>query len=516
MKRILFGLGCCLWAGATTTVAQESVPAAKLGRPAASFGKPVSLETASNVGQTDIRTAGAIDFVPKNMPKGTVGETPAAPPVLPMPMSPMPPAGTPIPGGIGQPSGPALGSPAITSSPIVSGPIVGGPEVISGPIVGGPIPGSMGCDSPYGCGIPGLVSPMVSPNHWYVNAEYLIWFTKGYFAPPLATVGPVASQGIIGQPGVSTIFPNGDLSNNPYMGGRFTLGYWFSPRWAIETNFFFLRSGEKSFSASSDQYPNMILARPFFSLNQGSEFVEQIGNPGIYAGNIDIRYKSSLLGLDLNLRKHWLQSCNYNLDLIAGFRMVDLGEDLVITEATRGLAGAPAQFVGVSRVLTDSFKTKNQFYGGQIGAAFDYRWGRWSLNTQAKLALGGSVMTSSITGGIAPGGGPTPNLPGGLLALNSNSSSVTATKLSFIPEVNLNLGYDITQHTRIFVGYSFMYWTAVARPGAQIDRSLDERRIPDFTTGRNLPTVTETRPINTVQREGFWAQGVNFGLQFKW
>ena len=519
MKRILFSLGCCLSAGAIAA-GQERVPSASLGRPSASLGRPVSADTMLS---PDVRPAGAIDFVPKNMPKGTISESPTTP-MLPMPM-PMPagtipgPTPTPMPGGIVTPAGPVLNmpggiaSPIVPGGPVMSGPIVGQPSIVSGPIVSQPM---AGCDSPYGCGIPGLVGMPIQPNNWYASAEYLVWFTKGYNTPALATVGPVASQGILGQAGVSSIFPNGALSNNPYMGGRFGLGYWFSPKWAIETNFFFLHSADKTFSASSGQYPNMILGRPFFSLNQGTEFVEQIGNPGIYAGNINITQKSSLLGLDLNLRKHWIQSCNYNLDLLAGFRFVDLGEELIITENAQGLAGAPAQFVGQNRVLTDSFKTKNQFYGGQIGAAFDYRWGRWNLNAQTKLALGGSVMTSSISGGIAPGGGPTPNLPGGLLALNSNSSSVTSTKLAFIPEVNLNLGYDLTQHTRIFVGYSFMYWTAVARPGAQIDRNLDENRIPDFTTGRTVPTITDTRPLNVVQREPFWAQGVNFGIQFRW
>ncbi|WP_029629690.1 BBP7 family outer membrane beta-barrel protein [Zavarzinella formosa] len=536
MKRTLFGLGGSLAFIAMPAFAQDSVPAASLGRPAASLGRPVADYAPGITSPSlDVRPVAAIDFVPKAMPKGTVNETT---PILPMPggTGPM----VPMPGSIGSSTpmpvvtSPSMPGPAFVTpgTPIpMNGPIPGvpvmvqppgggmpGPEMgMPGPVIASPMPG--GCDSPYGCGIPGLagVGGMPVPmSRWYTSGEYLLWWMKGYIAPPLATVGPVASEGILGRPGVTTIYPTDRITNNPISGFRMGLGYWFSPKWAIESNFFFLRDSGSTFSASSNQYPNSILARPFFSLNQNAEFVEQIGNPGIYAGYINVLHRSTLWGLDLNLRKHLYQSCTSSFDLLGGFRMVDLGEELTIQESATGLAGAPRQFIGQSRLLTDSFKTKNQFYGGQIGAVFNQQWGRWSLNTQAKIALGGSVMTSSVSGGIAGGVSPPPNQPGGLLALNSNIGSVTATKLAYVPEVNLNLGYDITQHTKIFVGYSFLYWSSVARPGAQIDRSLNEYSIPDFTIGRSPPQTTDPRPLNVVQRESFWAQGFNVGLQFRW
>ena len=58
-----------------------------------------------------------------------------------------------------------------------------------------------------------------------------------------------------------------------------------------------------------------------------------------------------------------------------------------------------------------------------------------------------------------------------------------------------------------------MYWSNVARPGPQIDRVLDENAIPDFPAAAKIKGIT---PQSKVNSESIWAQGVNFGLLFKW
>jgi len=508
MKRILFGLGC--------SMALTALPVAAQDRPAASFGRPV-MDAPAYLSQ-DVRPAAAIDFVPKAMPKGTVSEASILP--APGPMAPVPGA---APAVIAMPPmpGPSLGMPGVyPAGPIPGGgPVMVQPPTMGGPVMmgGGPVIASpMGDCGPAGCaaapmwGGYGVPAPM---SRWYASAEYLLWWLKGYEAPPLVSVGPVAGQGILGTPGTAAVFPDGDLENNPQSGGRFSLGYWLSPKWAVEMSAFFIAPREGSYSANSAQYPNSILGRPFFSVNQNAEFVEQIGNPGVYAGSIDIRYKTSLFGAELNLRRHLYQTCTTKIDLLVGLRYMYLKDDLQITENVQGLAQAPRFFVGQQRSLVDNFETSNTFYGGQIGVAFERNWGRWTLTAQAKLAVGQTAMKSDISGGVTGG---TPTQPGGLLALNSNIGSVQDNKLSYIPEINLNLGYDVTPSLRIFAGYSFLYWSHVARPGNQIDRSLDEYRIPDFTLGRNPPVTSETRPVHTVRNETFYAHGINVGLLYRW
>jgi hypothetical protein len=83
-----------------------------------------------------------------------------------------------------------------------------------------------------------------------------------------------------------------------------------------------------------------------------------------------------------------------------------------------------------------------------------------------------------------------------------------------VPEVDLWFGRQITRHVRAFVGYSLIYWNNVARPGGQIDRSVDVTQIPNFGAP-NSPTANP-RPGVLFGQSDFWAQGITFGTQISW
>jgi hypothetical protein len=176
MKRLLFGLGVGLALG-STTAAQDGAPAARLGRPAATLGRPVVR------GQMPVvTTALQGDGVPKEMPKGKVGE----------PDKKDAPATLPMPGAV--PSGPVLGS---TSGPVY------GPVIVDPP--GAPLPGGPMSDGGTGneCPIPGYGAS--SPDRWYTSAEALVWFAKSFSTPVLLAAGPTTappvSLGALGSPG---------------------------------------------------------------------------------------------------------------------------------------------------------------------------------------------------------------------------------------------------------------------------------------------------------------------------
>jgi hypothetical protein len=109
---------------------------------------------------------------------------------------------------------------------------------------------------------------------------------------------------------------------------------------------------------------------------------------------------------------------------------------------------------------------------------------------------------------------------GGLLALSSNIGHFSRDRFSVVPELGLTVGYNITCHMRVFVGYNFLYMSNVLRPGDQIDPILDARKIPNFV--KLAPTsaaATSTLPISVhptvpFNEANFWAQGVNCGLEF--
>jgi hypothetical protein len=62
---------------------------------------------------------------------------------------------------------------------------------------------------------------------------------------------------------------------------------------------------------------------------------------------------------------------------------------------------------------------------------------------------------------------------------------------------------------RAFIGYDFLYLSSVARAGNQVD----------LRTNGSLITPTPSGPSNppfAFHGTDYWAQGVNFGLEFRY
>jgi Putative beta barrel porin-7 (BBP7) len=487
MKRLLLGLGCVLGLTPGGLFSQDTTPAARLGQPAATLGRPVQ-------DPVTIRAQSPGDNTPKPMPKGAVSETPKVDaPMLPMPA---PATGGPT---IVLPPGHTVVPPGLTES------------MISGPMFGPPIPGGPVLDSgePFGvCPVPGG-----NTCGWYTSVEALVWWVKSYSAPALVSVGPAFSGANLAVTGTTALYGVSPVDTNPRYGARIGLGYWLSPHWAVELSAFYLRPESNTFSAHSAMFPEQDLARPFFSLNRGVETSQIVGRPGVASGSVLIDSESEFYGAELNCRWRKWDGCWGHLDFIAGVRYLYLRERLVIQEDVTGLVGAGSA-AGISRSLVDSFETQNRFYGAQVGAIFTKCHGPWTIDVTAKVAAGINRQSAEITGTLAPlSPGTLPGRPGALLALESNIGLQKRETFAVVPEVALNVGYDVTSRLRVFAGASFLYWSSVARPGAQIDRTLDENLIPDFPPA---PPAGAIRPLNTVKSESFWATGFNVGILFRW
>jgi hypothetical protein len=163
--------------------------------------------------------------------------------------------------------------------------------------------------------------------------------------------------------------------------------------------------------------------------------------------------------------------------------------------------------------LTDSFRTNNQFYGGQLGTVIEWRMGRWSVDLRGKVALGATRESARISGSEVDtnlGTGQQVQFASGLLALPTNSGHFSRDAFTVVPEAGLNVGYQVTDHMRLFVGYTLLYWSRVARPGQQIDTTLNTTQL----SGGQL--VGPARPAFAFHGTDFWAQGVNFGLELRY
>jgi hypothetical protein len=373
------------------------------------------------------------------------------------------------------------------------------------------------------------------PRPWwgrfYFSAEYLLWWMRGAAYPPLVTTSPLGvpenDRGRLG-PNTEILFGGRTIDHEAFSGGRGTLGFWMDPckTWAIETTYF--QTGERSinFAANSSTFP--VLARPIQILNQnnieGREIFATIPTlPGDILdlrGSIAIEAPTRLWGIEGNVRRNLVDNCRFRVDVLAGYRYVDLQEGLHIREdvlTLRDIPGVPI-FANDRAVVTDNFDTRNRFNGGQIGTTLECRWRRWSLEGTFKLALGVNQQTIEVSDGmtIIRPNGTRSDFNGGLLALPSNIGRHTRDEFAVVPEVGVKLGFQLLPRVRAYVGYDFLYVSSVVRPADQVDRSLDIAQIPNFTNNPPPNTTGQVRPIVPFRTTDFWAQGVNFGLEFKY
>jgi hypothetical protein len=308
------------------------------------------------------------------------------------------------------------------------------------------------------------------------------------------------------------LFGDQDVDTRVRPGFRATVGGWFNKdqTTGIEANFFYLGTETTHYNASSDGIP--ILARPFVFETPGDPRFGENGSlkvayPGLVRGSFQASTSSSLLGTDVYFRQAMCCGCCCRLDLLAGYRYLRLREGLAISETE--ISTDPASFAfGIPFVINEGFDTRNEFNGGEVGLIGEYQHNRWIVRGVAKVALGCTQRTVDIHGTTNINNFPQEN--GGFLALPTNIGNYHSSVFSVVPEAGINLGYAITPHLRAFTGYTFMYWNRVARPGDQIDLRVNLSQPP---LGSGL--VGQPLPAFNFHSSDFWAQGVNFGIEFR-
>jgi hypothetical protein len=363
---------------------------------------------------------------------------------------------------------------------------------------------------------------------FYVQGEWLLWTARAAHLPPLVTTAspfdPEATRGVLGSGTTRVIFGDGNTLGGLRPGARFTAGYNLDPcgLCALEGSFFFL--SRKNDSAFFDSNTTPVIARPFFDINTGMQDRQLTTSPGILAGDVfrgvgalQIEQSTTLLGAEVNHRRLLCGGCDFQLTALAGFRYLDLSDHLGFQENVTSLKDIPGITRAGDRIFVfDRFDTHNQFYGGQIGASAEWRRGPWSLDGHFKFAMGGTQQSVDIDGGqrITSVNGRVQTFRGGLYALPSNIGHFTQTRFAVVPEVGFKLGYDFTDSIRIFVGYDYLYWSSVLRPGDQIDQALDANIIPN--SGGPFPRANQVRPIVPMRTSSYWALGLNAGIEFRY
>lgn len=355
--------------------------------------------------------------------------------------------------------------------------------------------------------------PLLPRNRVSARAEYLLWWSDSYGVPALVTTSsagtPPATAGVLGDPNTSILFGGGHISSDAQSGGRFALNYWFDDRRfaGLEATYLGIAEDTTQFATTSDDWP--ILARPYFDVTAATEAAMLVAHPNFLVGSIAATSSTEFQSVEVLFRRALMRHRGYGLDFVLGWRFAQLDESLRVAHSSRWTQAQGLIVVGTTKDVFDLFDTKSRFNGAELGVLFNERYGPWSLDLLMKLGLGNTrseVFIDGQTVTTVPGAGSAP-FTGGLLAQETNMGRYSRDDFAVIPELGATLGYNITARLRLTFGYTFIYWSKVARPGDQIDRDVSQ--LPP-----QAPAAAE-RPEFAFRTTDHWVQGMNFGLEYR-
>jgi hypothetical protein len=359
--------------------------------------------------------------------------------------------------------------------------------------------------------------------HWWAQGEYLLWWLKsGPLPQPLLTTG---ASGVLGDPTTRVLLGNSTLDYRRASGFRFNAGGWIGDchYWGVEAGGFYLEQKKINQTFASDAIGNPLLARPFTDLlaSPSAQSALLVSSPGVATGSFALSSSARLWGTEINVVRNLYASPRFRADMLFGFHYLDLSEDLLLVQQTNALATGALGFQNGSAVssdaIVDGFHTRNQVYAGQLGVHVDGRFGAASVQATAKVGLGPNHQTITAAGSTTSAllNGTTSTVPGGLLALpGTNIGQANDNVFVIVPQVDVRFGYQMTEHLQLFVGYDFLLINEVTRPGNQITLNVNSAFIPSSPNFGAM--VGPPQPSHLTKRDEFWAQGLAFGIEFRY
>lgn len=354
---------------------------------------------------------------------------------------------------------------------------------------------------------PVVLRPVYNPDAYtiWMRAELLVWWVKNAPQPINVVSAPSTTS-----PNLTPLGTSGDLGT--FSGFRFGIGGWLETNHniGVEANFFAIDNRSSTFNAFSDAGGNPVIGFPFNNQTPGSvgPAIMPITSPGAFSGGLSVSSNLSLWGTDINGIFRIAKISDFEFTLLAGFRYLDLIENLNVFTSSQSIAD------GTLTNLQDNFGTRNQFYGGQLGGRFTWTSDRLSFDLTGKLALGVTHEVLDVQGTTIqyPGYSNVPNFfPGGFFAQQSNMGRTAANQFGVIPTVELKINYAVAPWCKLFIGYDFLYWNQVIRPGSNVDHNINLSQSQVLGTGTLAGAAS---PAPMFNRTDFWAQGLTLGVEF--
>lgn len=368
---------------------------------------------------------------------------------------------------------------------------------------------TLGCDSMGGFALPwyhrwlnGSLS--LRRDRWFGGIEYLMMWRRGDRLPPLVTTEVTEGQN------TATVLLVGQerIMERMGSGGRVTIGTWLDDHQCLSLVGRGWYGGRKTYDYDQNQDQTPILLRPFLNVSDDQdpeEDTQVIASPERASGSIHIGANSEAFGADVSIRQFLYGDLGATVDFLYGYQFMRLNEWLGIDTDSTALDD---EFVpeGTMLSVSDHFQTSNEFHGGQVGFAANYRECCWSFNGLLKVGFGSLTRRATRTGQTITQVDDAISVdPQGLLVRSTNDGTFTDRTFGWVPELDLSLGWHRYPGWDLTFGYHVIAMTDALQPSGAID--------PDLAVNLSEPPLGEQRPSDGLRYRTFYLHGIHFGLQ---
>jgi len=338
------------------------------------------------------------------------------------------------------------------------------------------------------------------PRFWWLDVDFTFGWRKGKGYSSLVTGEP---DGVL--PEAELLYKAGQETSQMTPGMQVNFGTWIDhcEVTGIGGRFWFLGKDSGDYFVSSEHQP--VIARPFYDIDNERADALLIAFPGLRSGNLRVQATNEVLGGDAYIRMLLMKTHYGRIDAIGGYTFSRINDDFRIVSNTTALVDDGGIVEGTRFRIEDAFTTHNEFHGGTLGLMWERNCCNWTWNVAGKVSLGNMRQTAIVNGyNSVTVNGQTVTEQGGLLTAATNIGEFSRDEFCVVPELNLSLSYRIRPCLSLSIGYNFMYWSDVIRPGNIIDTTID--------TDGDL----QTRPLLAFNSSGYWVQGLNLGLHYDW
>nr|WP_161501342.1 BBP7 family outer membrane beta-barrel protein [Rhodopirellula sp. SM50] len=355
---------------------------------------------------------------------------------------------------------------------------------------------------------PGVSEP------WRVEGEFMFGWLRGMKAPPLVTTSPRSNQraqaGVIGEPGTSIVYGDDDLDNGIRQGIRLRLERVLTNNCLLYASAFYLGDDDSGFTFKGSDVGLPLFARPFTNVQTMVNDSELVSFPNVLAGAVAISTNSELYGFDVGFRKPLANSRTLQTSVSAGYRMIDLSDEIGIREELVSIAQTGVVAQGTLFVVEDEFEAQNQFHGLNLQFDIDKWIGPWRFSLRSSLAFGDMQREISIAGQTTttvPTQAPIQTV-GGLLTQPTNIGAYESNEFTVVPEIKFMLGHVLQPGIEFQLGYNLLILPDVLRSPEQIDLDVNESQIGGGTL--NGPA----RPEFQADSQTAWMQAIVWNVVF--